>query len=360
LAILDESESRKVSGITRRNIRLALVKAEISGTLPLLDLLRSFWPIGSMSHEGLNLESLIERHMLHNDDWDNAELLDYVGVDTCSQGRFFRFLEEVLHPKRRDEGDQRLIVELLNPILARDGFTIAPVDSVSGYAIYKVIEVSAGVPGNVKNLIFAANGPKPDLVLADAINNDIQIVENAQYCLVYDLPISPKGLHWNDMVGWWKKLNSVDSDPERNLYRRLKGSLNSQPERFFFRSYFKTFKRRLGDRLPALVPQVYLHYDPYTFKILDGNKRLPRQRMDFLFLFSPYERIVIEIDGRQHYATGDQASPMLYAEMVSADRKLRLAGYEVYRFGGSEFVNDRCEQLVEGFVADLFRKHGIK
>jgi hypothetical protein len=360
IAILDEEGSRKVSEITRQKVRHALVTVELSGSLPLLDLLSAFWPIKTMLHEGLDMESLIARHMLRNDDWDNAQLLAYLGADTCSQERFFRFLEEVLHPKRRDEDDQRRLVELLNTIIGRDGFTFAAVDSVSGYPVYKVMEVSSGVRGVAKNLIFAANGPKPELVFADAINNDIEIVKNAEYCLVYDRPVSPTGLRWEDMVEWWKNINSDHPDPERQLYLRLQASLNCEPERLFFRSYFKSFMRVLGSRLPALVPQVYLHYDPYTFKMLSGNKRLPRQRMDFLLLLSRNERIVIEIDGKQHYANGDQASPALYSEMVSADRKLRLAGYEVYRFGGAEFMDGRGEELVGDFVSDLFRKHGIK
>jgi len=360
LAILDEEGSRKVSAITRQNVRRALATVELAGTLSLLDLLRTFWPIETMSHDGLNLGSLIERHVLRNEDWDNAQLLAYLGADTCSQERFFRFLEEVLHPKRRDEDDQRRAVELLNPILGRDGFTLTAVDSVSGYPVYKVMAVGSGVRRVAKNLIFAANGPKPELVLADAISNDIQIVKNAEYCLVYDRPVSHTGLRWADMVEWWRDLKGDDSDPSRRLYLRLQTSLDSEPERFFFRSYFKSFMQVLGPRLPALVPQVYLHYDPYTFKMLSGNKRLTRQRMDFLFLLSRNERIVIEIDGKQHYANGDQASPTLYAEMVSADRKLRLAGYEVYRFGGAEFMESRAEELVRDFVSDLFRKHGIK
>jgi hypothetical protein len=36
-----------------------------------------------------------------------------------------------------------------------------------------------GVRGEMKNLIFAADGPKPRIVLRDAINNDLEIVENA-------------------------------------------------------------------------------------------------------------------------------------------------------------------------------------
>ena len=35
---------------------------------------------------------------------------------------------------------------------------------------------ASGVSGGVKNLIFAANGPKPELVLRDAVNNDVEII----------------------------------------------------------------------------------------------------------------------------------------------------------------------------------------
>ena len=51
-----------------------------------------------------------------------------------------------------------------------------------------------GVDGELKNLIFAAVGPKPRIVLRDAINNVIEIVEGADRCLVYDRPLLPTGL----------------------------------------------------------------------------------------------------------------------------------------------------------------------
>jgi hypothetical protein len=53
-------------------------------------------------------------------------------------------------------------------------------------------------PGNsrnqVKKLIFAADGPKPQIVLRDAINNDPEIGENAEHCLVYDRGLGLTGL----------------------------------------------------------------------------------------------------------------------------------------------------------------------
>ncbi len=54
---------------------------------------------------------------------------------------------------------------------------------------------------------------------------------------------------------------------------------------------------------------------------------------------SDRRRVVIELHGKHHYASGEKASPQLDAQMVAEDRRLRLAGYEVYRFDGAELFN---------------------
>ena len=110
----------------------------------------------------------------------------------------------------------------------------------------------------------------------------------------------------------------------------------------------------------AIIPQVYLHYDPKTLKELKGEKRLSRQRMDFLLIFSNNERVVIEVDGKQHYSEEDLASPKKYTEMVAEDRKLRLSGYEVYRFSGYELVNKAGKEEVQNFFNKLLSKHDIQ
>lgn len=220
-----------------------------------------------------------------------------------------------------------------------------------------------GVVGHIKNLIFAADGPKPELVLTDALNNTIEIVENAEHCLVYDLPISQTGLLWKNLVEWWSSKNNLpfpDKQTEYNLFYRLKKSLVSPPEHLFFETYFKCFHPTLGECLPALLPQVYLHYDPKTLKDLKGQKRLSRQRMDFLLLFSNNERIVIELDGKQHYAEGNLASPKKYTETVAEDRKLRLLGYDIYRFSGYELDNNNGKKEIQSFFDQLFDKHRIQ
>lgn len=79
--------------------------------------------------------------------------------------------------------------------------------------------------------------------------------------------------------------------------------------------------------------------------------------MDFLLLLPGRVRIVIKVDGKQHYADGDTASPRLYSEMVAEDRRLRLRGYEVYRFGGYELMQDDAAEMLRSFFSDLLASY---
>ena len=127
-----------------------------------------------------------------------------------------------------------------------------------------------------------------------------------------------------------------------------------------FRTYFKSFKPIFHQKLPALLPQVYLHYDPRN----RGERKqqvLNRQRMDFLMLIRNSKRIVIEIDGKHHYSDEKgYASPKLYAQMVAEDRRIKNIGYEVYRFGGAEFVDEKIRNdILNNFFKELFERHNI-
>lgn len=215
-----------------------------------------------------------------------------------------------------------------------------------------------GVAGDLKNLIFAAAGPKPKIVLRDAINNIIEITENAEHCLVYDRALPESGLTWRTLTAWHAGGRDLDEHSElvvaRELYARLMASMDgNEAEQLLFAEYCRLYASH-GFEMPALIPQVYLHYDPYA---QHRGGTLIRQRMDFLLLLLGRRRVVLEIDGVQHYADKDRrASPRRYAEMVAEDRKLRLAGYEVYRFGGQELVDrDQARRMLADFFAELLR-----
>ena len=146
-----------------------------------------------------------------------------------------------------------------------------------------------------------------------------------------------------------------ERDIALDLYARLERSLANDAEQLIFKKYAKRYGTR-GFDMPALIPQVYLHYDPYTRRT---GGTLARQRMDFLLLLPRRRRIVLELDGIHHYANPEdgRADPARYAEMAAEDRKLRLAGYEVYRFGGQELADKATAgPMLDKFFADLLDK----
>ncbi|WP_312608953.1 hypothetical protein [Agrobacterium pusense] len=276
----------------------------------------------------------------------------------CSRARFGALVEQAVHPLSRSGDEQTKTVAALNRVLAPDGYELVQDGEISGHPLFSFRSLARGVGGRPKNLIFASRGPKPEIGFADAINNDIVILSGEESCLVYDRLIGASGLLWSELVSWWGEV-TPGADAAK-LGARLQESLASDAEHKLFATYFKAYRSALGEALPALLPQVYLHYDPAVVKILRHRLPLPRQRMDFLMLLPSRQRIVIEVDGKHHFSENDLPSLKVYADMVSADRELRLAGYEVYRFGANELVGGGAEVRITDFFDRLFRLHRIR
>jgi very-short-patch-repair endonuclease len=269
-----------------------------------------------------------------------------------------------VQPEVRQGEEQSAWAAMLNAQLRNDGFALVQAGVISTYPVFKLQPVTVGVAGVPKNIIFASSGPKPEIGFKDAINNEIVILKHEASCLIFDEAIPRDGLLWEDMVQWWARkhgLYPTEEATRRHLGQRLMASLSSEPEKQLFSTYFSAFRHLLGSRLPALIPQVYLHYDPKTLAELAGQRRLIRQHMDFLLLLPNQIRVVIEVDGEQHYADHKgHASPRAYADMVRADRGLRLLGYEVYRFGGFELQRKQGgEQIIKDFFEKLFAKYNF-
>jgi len=123
---------------------------------------------------------------------------------------------------------------------------------------------TGGVHGELKNIIFAAVGAKPQIVLRDALNNDVDIVEGADRCLVYNAPLGEDGLSWRSLLHWSAQRDGVavtdtnERDLAVALFNRLARSVGSEPELLMLRTYGTLYGER-GFDLPALLPQVYLH-----------------------------------------------------------------------------------------------------
>jgi very-short-patch-repair endonuclease len=377
---MTKHSDRRVSVLVRKDVLAALHAAgPLFGDQPILDTLERIF--GSQAVVGERLEPYFNRRggpitqwYIRNDDWSHQQMLEHCGALDCPQATFFKLLEAVLHPLARRDKEQTQLAASISDCLRRDGFVMQATSSQSGYPIFEVVRAAPGVDGSMKNLIFASIGPKPELIIRDAVNNDVEITKNADKVLVFDRAIAGM-LTWGDLQGWWADKHGISDGAaaKKSLYERLLQSVKqaqSPGELAIYRAYYAHFGPRLQDRLPVLVPQVYLHYDPYTRRERGQEQILVRQRMDFLLLLDNGVRVVVEVDGQHHYAIEVdgkyQAHPGLYAAMAAEDRRLRLAGYEVYRFGGHEFtgltgrtLEVRSTQLVADFFERLFRRHSV-
>lgn len=320
-------------------------------------------PIGALlSDRPCGLRAEIQQHVIRNpDDWTVDYLFERLGAYDCSDRRFLLFLEGLASADvRPDVTEQRRFVKIVNESLRPCCVELQITGTDGGYPVYTGVSVTTGVRASPKNLIFASQ-IKPDLRLRDAINNDVEIVTNAERVLVYDRPFGVAGLCWKELQDWWSDRESLTAEVAKStLYKRLLESLpaDSPPQRLFFQSYFKHFRQAIP-ALPALLPEVWLHWDPKTAEER-GPEALFRFRMDFLMLFPNSVRVVIEVDGKHHYSDNNgQASTSAYAAMMEADRDLRLAGYEVYRFGAQELNATHGSAVAVDFFERLFRLHHV-
>ncbi len=195
------------------------------------------------------------------------------------------------------------MVDIMNEPLSACGVDLVHADDEGGYPVYRMISKCAGNVGRPKQVIFASLGGKPDLRFVDAVNSDVEVVSDADKILIYDRPISIEGLRWRDLQAWWAERENVPNDrgAKESLYRRMLKSLpdNSPPQKLFFKTFFATFE---FDDLPALLPEVYLHYDPKT---VSQRSRRPPTAADGLLdvVFAPDAR---RHRGRRHPALRGQ------------------------------------------------------
>ncbi len=222
-----------------------------------------------------SLRALIQQHVHKNPgDFSVDDLFDALGAYDCSDRRFALFLEGLASADvRPNETSQRRFVGVANAAMKEAGVELREADSRDGYPVFTLGYIYGSVAGRPKNLIFASQ-VKPDMRFRDAVNNDIEIVSNADKVLVYDRPIRTEGLTWDDLQAWWADLTNIPNDKtaKNTLYRRLLASLpdNSPPQRLLFESYFKRFKTAIPG-LPALLPEVWLHWDSKTVRVRPGR-----------------------------------------------------------------------------------------
>lgn len=305
----------------------------------------------------------IHRHFVRNPEDANVEwLFEYLRVFDLSDKRFSVFLEGLASADVQvDAENQIAIVNATNVPLAACGAEMRQTGEVGGYPVFSLVSVHTRYT-RPKNIIFASP-TKPDIRFRDAVNNDIEIVSNAEECLVYDRPVGAEGLRWRELQQWWTETSKQNDQQlaKKTLYRRLLSCLpkSSPPQRLLFTSFYGAFGSAIPD-LPALLPEVWLHWDPKTVA-QRGAQALLNHRMDFLLLLPGGARVVIEVDGVQHYADdAGRADTRQYARLVFGDRELKLAGYDVYRFAGAELQSTESSVMIKAFFEALFKRHAVQ
>lgn len=371
----------KVSEIARKGI---IDKLILIGQIPGNGSYRSFFQrvypkAAEISYNKTTLLNEIARHCdAFPGDWgDDAGMFDVVDILHWEDQDFLYFCKEYVNPVFNrsvwDDGKgewcslQPDCVDAINLYIRDCGHELKPSGRIGDKIEYELVELT-GVRGKINNIVFAAT-MKPDIVLTDVLNHTVQIPVDEDKYLLYDKEVSSNGLTWENLVEWYNQNHlPIDNSLIDRLMAAVKNCGSPIEEQFF--NYYLEIVQELGNSIPALLPQVYLYYDSKvqrerTIKIFD------HQCMDFLMLFSGSQRIVIELDGVQHYSDGTVqrpgsqypchiASTSKYASMVSAQREMTLAGYEVYRFGGIEFQNPaQAKNKIRQFFIDLFNKHGV-
>jgi hypothetical protein len=263
-----------------------------------------------------------------------------VNLDPCYSKRSY-IKNCLLHKNEED------IIEISRKILS---------DYNADFINPVLAKMTSTIFGDVQNIIFAADNGKPDLIF-NALTNG-KVIKHSNNALVYDDIIDEtKGLSWGNLVNWW--LRKFPQSNESDLYNHLLNSLQSNQEKIFFKTYYDNFKPKFGEELPALLPQVYVFYDPKT-----NLNRVP-QRIDFFMLLSNFNRMVFEIDGSQHFSKLDNSTNIYvgskkeYAKTLEDTRILQLNGFQVFRFGTYDIYDMKGKKVTRDFFETLFKVKGL-
>ncbi|WP_225884568.1 hypothetical protein [Streptomyces sp. fd1-xmd] len=370
-----EASPPEIPGRIRRELARSLDLADlVRHEARFMGMLSRFWVLADemsslvdafFGSPGPSLKRDIEQHVFRNPgDWSTEDLFEHLGAFEAGDARFARFLEALVSADvLLDEAAQRHLVAAINTHVRSAAIELRETGTEGGYPRFSMVSTRLAQNRKPKNIIFASL-TKPDIRFQSAMDNDIEIVGNRDDSLVYDRPTPEDGLRWRDLQTWWQDKHEIptEADAKTSLYRRLRHSLpdNSPGQHNLFACYHQILGTKVYDH-PVLLPEVWLHWDHQAVRER-GPQALLRSRMDFLLLLPHGQRIVLEVDGSQHYTRdrGQRPDTAKYAETMAADRDLKLRGYEVFRFGHDELKDATAARgLLEQFLPALFQRFNV-
>jgi len=171
-----------LSEITRRDIVDVLTLSGISynGRLEEVDFLGRLFDLKDLpSYDGRFADASgdIFQHRVNNNDWED----DWIFTDSRfnllhgPEGKFLDFLAMIIHPAiRRDESETDKILNLVNPILRREGWELAEKERLAGMRVF------AGRKAGSPTLpAFSAAKGMAERVDAAYVHRQIQRIEKA-------------------------------------------------------------------------------------------------------------------------------------------------------------------------------------
>jgi hypothetical protein len=138
---------RKITEITRRDIRESLSSLNLWGRLEELEFLSRIYDLDALPSSDSRFRTArqdITQHRIANDDWDNDWIFDddRFGLKDGNDQVLLRFLAELLHPVvRSNQEEVASISQTLNSLLAPDGYRLIVKEHISGRPIYAAIEI---------------------------------------------------------------------------------------------------------------------------------------------------------------------------------------------------------------------------
>lgn len=150
---LDEAAGPEVTSLTRRRIVKLFDGRALATAIEEMDLIRSVWPtakiVAPIQGAGYTLEDDLVRHLINNPgDLTQQQLLETLGLLTCSRAQLFRFLEAVTSPEAQTPENQAELASGLDTLLRHDGYALSPAGWISGAPVYKMRPAPVGSPAD--------------------------------------------------------------------------------------------------------------------------------------------------------------------------------------------------------------------
>lgn len=152
LAKIDDLNGAPVTLLTRRRLVALFEKLPLAREINDLELIRGLWPIASLPapHPSTErtLEDYLHRHTIRNDDLSSRDVLETLGLLTCSRSQLFKVLVAVTSPEARSAPEQTELADKINVLLNHDGYALALAGKISGSPFYAVRLAPTGSPAD--------------------------------------------------------------------------------------------------------------------------------------------------------------------------------------------------------------------